>query len=283
MNIRLKQILKDLLPPFLLKFYHFIKSKQEDLIRFEGFYPSWEEALKDSGGYDSDLILSKTKNALLKVKNGKAVYERDSVLFDKIEYSFPVLSVLLRTALVNNGRLNVLDFGGSLGSSYYQCREFLANIKQLRWNIVEQDKTVTCGKELFENDELKFFYNIDEYLECGKPDVVLLSSVLEYLRDPLDFLRKLLRYDFSTIVFDRTIVTDNHPTRLTVQKVPSHIYNASYPCWILNQEQLLGVFKNKYELLCESESPFGTIHLGSMTARWKGYVFQYKKGVRCES
>mgnify|MGYP001500873774 CR=1 FL=1 len=48
------------------------------------------------------------------VKNGEAVYERDLVLFDYIEFYWPVLSGVMWVAARNNGRLNVLDYGGSL-------------------------------------------------------------------------------------------------------------------------------------------------------------------------
>ena len=40
-------------------------------------------------------IFEKTKQSLLKVKNGEAVYERDSVLFDKKEYPYAIISSLL--------------------------------------------------------------------------------------------------------------------------------------------------------------------------------------------
>ena len=52
-----------------------------------------------------------------KVKNGETVYERDSVIFDQIEYSWPVLTGLMCAAAQNSGCLKVLDFGCSLGSS----------------------------------------------------------------------------------------------------------------------------------------------------------------------
>lgn len=41
--------------------------------------------------------------ATLKVKRGEAVFERDSVLFDEIQYSWPVTAALIR-----NGRLHLL-------------------------------------------------------------------------------------------------------------------------------------------------------------------------------
>lgn len=40
-------------------------------------------------------ILQTVKNSLLKVKNAEIVYERDSVIFDEIEYSWQLLTGLM--------------------------------------------------------------------------------------------------------------------------------------------------------------------------------------------
>jgi putative methyltransferase (TIGR04325 family) len=127
-----------------------------DRIIFAGHYANWADALRDSEGYDTPLILNKTRDALLQVKNGQAVYERDSVLFDKIEHSFPLLAGLLRAAVAQEGNLCLVDFGGALGSSYFQCRAFLKPVRQLQWLVVEQPAHVQCGRKDFQSDELFF-------------------------------------------------------------------------------------------------------------------------------
>ena len=95
----------------------FFKSKKKNPYGWFGDYKKWEALTALSGGYEAGPILDKTKNALLKVRNGEAVYERDSVLFDKKVYPFSVISALLYTAIECGNSLNVLDFGGSLGST----------------------------------------------------------------------------------------------------------------------------------------------------------------------
>ena len=53
---------------------------------WQGDYASWEDAEQLSKGYDAVEIAEKVLASTLKVKNGEAVFERDSVIFDKIEY-----------------------------------------------------------------------------------------------------------------------------------------------------------------------------------------------------
>ena len=87
----------------------------ENNTSFEGSYSTWQEADALCNGYDNMDILEKVLSATLKVKNGEAVYERDSVIFDQIEYSWPILTGLMCAAAQNSGCLKVLDFGSSLG------------------------------------------------------------------------------------------------------------------------------------------------------------------------
>jgi putative methyltransferase (TIGR04325 family) len=213
-----------------------------------GRYASWEEASAVADGYEKGNILEKTKDALLKVKRGEAVYERDSVLFDKKEYPFPLISFLLHTVLQKGAPLHILDFGGSLGSTYFQVKEFLAPHVCASWSIVEQTHYITCGREFFEDEVLKFFHSIDECLAAYPIDLVILSSVVQYLPDPHSFLDRLNAYGFETILFDRTAFVKESNDRLTLQKVWPNIYEASYPTWFFNETAFLKHFAKKYEL-----------------------------------
>ena len=132
-----KDIVKGITPPIVLNALRRItNSLGRDTVRFTGHFASWEEADRASTGYANPIVLERTRSALLKVKNHEAAFERDSVLFDRIEYPFPLLAGLLRAAAEKGASLSVLDFGGSLGTTYFQCRSFLSSLRSLRWSIV---------------------------------------------------------------------------------------------------------------------------------------------------
>lgn len=226
----------------------FNKRKKEQYGWF-GNYSSWNQVSTESGGYDTDVILERTKNALLKVKNGEAVYERDSVLFDKKEYPHALIAFLLLSAKLKKGPLNILDFGGSLGSTYYQLKDFLTPETCSSWNIVEQEHYVACGKAHFENEQLKFYTSIDNCLSEQKIDLILLSSSVQYLEKPHEFLQQLATYHFDFILFDRTAFNHQPKDRLTLQKVPDYIYPASYPSWFFNETFFLSHFANQYKVV----------------------------------
>ena len=242
---------------------------------FSGNYRTWDDARRDSGGYDSDIILSRVKEALLKVKDGEAAYERDSVLFDEIEYSWPLLAGLLWVASRNGNRLNLLDFGGSLGSTYFQNRQFLQHLDELRWNIVEQDNFVETGRSMFEDSHLRFYKNLETCITEQRPDTILLSSVIQYLEKPYDLLADIISKGFNQIIFDRTSFLTKGDDRITVQKVPSGIYPASYPAWFFNREKFLDFFSGSYDLITDFDS-FESFQLEDQTTRNKGFIFVKK-------
>jgi len=267
-----RQLLSDLIPPLFGKIY-------DRLIRRVGYfgdYSGYDEACQASTGYDSDLILQRVQDALLKVKSGEVVYERDSVLFDEVQYSWPLLAGLLWIASCNGDRLNLLDFGGSLGSSYFQNHTLLRHLKEFSWSVVEQERYVRCGKDFFDDQFLKFYYTIDECLEARHPDSILLSSVLPYLEHPYELLSRITEQKFSYIIIDRTPLLDGGKDRLTVQKVPAEIYEASYPAWILGREKLLAIFDRDYELVMQFDALAGSILLGDTVAHDKGFIFRLK-------
>jgi len=175
------------------------------------------------------------KAATLRVARGDAAYERDSVLFDRVELSWPMLAGLLWTAARNDGRLRVLDFGGSLGTSYRQNREFLDDLLDVRWGIVEQPHYVETGRELFANGTLKFFHTIVECSAAIQPDIVLLGAALQYLPEPYTVLGELSETPARVMIIDRTPFADIGEDTITVQQVPPAIYTASYPCWIFSK------------------------------------------------
>lgn len=242
-----------------------------------GDYSSWQEAEKDCVGYHDKEIITKVKEAVLKVKNGEAVFERDSVIFDTIAYSWPTLAALNWIAAQNSGTLNIIDFGGSLGSSYYQNRKFLKHLSKVEWNIIEQKQFVEVGKNLFEDNVLRFYENIELCYAHSNPQAVLFSSVLQYLEKPYEILAQFFEKRIEYIIVDLTgFTSDNKPSKITVQRVNPNIYKASYPSWIFNKKDFLAMFTaNSYELVENFQSDI-TQNYQDEIKNYEGFIFRRK-------
>jgi putative methyltransferase (TIGR04325 family) len=242
-------------------------------VRFSGNYASWEDARAHSLGYDSPEILDRVKQAMFRVKSGEAVYERDSVLFDTPQYSWPIIAWLLWIASLRDNRLNIVDYGGSLGTTYFQTNPFLTHLRECRWNIVEQRSFVEAGKLHFEDDRLRFHESLDTCLEREHPNALLLSSVLQYLPRPQEFIEDISQRGFEFILLDRTPFSLTGDDRLTVQKVPASIYPASYPAWILNFDRFHARMLSDYELIADYEST----DTANIPVVFKGLIYRRRR------
>ena len=238
---KFKSILKRYCPPI---FIDFIRDKLKRGIRFEGNYLSWHDAKIKTIGYDDKLILKKVLDSTLQVKNGHAVFERDSVIFNEIQYSLPVAVGIMLAAVRSNGELYILDFGGALGSSYFQNKKFIDQLKEVQWSIVEQENFVEAGIKYIENETLKFHSSIEDSVSHKIPNCIILGSVLQYIENLNDLLIKINNIKADILIIDRTPFTSNDQERICLQFVPAEIYESSYPVRLISRSKLINILTN---------------------------------------
>ncbi|MFC1497546.1 TIGR04325 family methyltransferase [Verrucomicrobiota bacterium] len=264
----MKVFVKACIPPILIKIIRKIRGERYG---WKGCYHNWQDAKAVSTGYDEDVILKKVKTALLKVKKGQAVYERDGVVFEKIQYSWPLTAALLLSA-VETGELRVLDFGGSLGSTYFQNKIILNAIKQVSWSIIEQKHFVNVGRKEFADDKLHFYYDYDTCIKEQQPNILILSSILQYVEKPYDLLNEILQYNFDYILIDRTpFRTKGSNDVIKLQQVAPSIYSASYPCWFFNDTRFKEYFKSRNYIIIDE---FETVEGKTDTCHFRGMILR---------
>jgi putative methyltransferase (TIGR04325 family) len=263
--------LKAFCPPLLLDLFRNVSGTS---IRFTGTYSSWSEAAADATGYSADSILSQAIVATRKVISGEAKFQRDGVTFSDALYPFPLISALLRAAVENNGELTVLDFGGSLGCTYHQCRDFLQGLRKLRWCIVEQAHVAEAGNQHFKSDNLLFFKEMKEVWTTYPPNVVLFSSSLQYLPEPYAVLRQVIDSATDYIIIDRNPFIEGNASVISLQKTPRQIVESSYPVWLFSEAELRREFSGKYSEIASFDAVDGIIGQGRLKATFKGIVFK---------
>jgi len=218
-------------------------------------------------------------NSALLVATGEKPYERDGMVFEKLEHNWPLASALQKIAAEFNNSIEVCDFGGAFGSSYFQNRNLFNSSAQVKWHVIEQNEFVRNGKLKFENDKLKFHYSIGEMEEEGyRPHVLLLSSVLQYLYYPYKWLNYFLALGYPYLLIDRTSFISGPYERITVQTVPPEIYEASYPCHFFKEEKLLEILTKHYDLISDFPSfcDNPSVSEDGNKQYWKGYFLKRK-------
>jgi putative methyltransferase (TIGR04325 family) len=266
MKSLLKKILRRYLPAPLRASW--LASRR---VRYSGPYQSWAEAKALTTGYADPAILDRVHAATREVVAGRAAFERDSIVFAEPTPN-PVLVAALTKQLQRAGLLRVLDFGGSLGSSYHQNRRFLPPSPPVEWHIVEQPHYAERGLAEFQTAELRFHHTIASACEAGNPDVVLVSSVLHYLDDPWAVLHTLAQIPAKCWLIERTPFGKHAADLPVIQHVPATIYRASYPAWILSHAKFTDFWAQNRMIPQWHPTEEGVINQGNLSFNYRTAV-----------
>ena len=238
--------LKLIFPNFILKIINKLFKRN---ITFTGDYRSWPAALKASLSYDDNKIFLKSRESFLQVINKKAKYERDSVLFYSESINYPLINILKKIQKTKRSCLNVLDFGGSFGSTYFQNYSILKNKNKFDWAIIEKPRIVKFMKKIKLEDNLSFYLSVSNYVTKYRPDIVIFSGVIQYLRKPNKIINYFIKKKVKNFFFLKTPFFYDKEV-IKVQNVPSYIYKSSYPIIILNESRFLKLFTdNNYKII----------------------------------
>ena len=221
-------------PTFRSRVARLVTGAPEPLV-FDDSFGSWEAAQAAAVGYDSSEIVDRVVRSTRAVLDGSALFERDGVVFSEPEYRWPVAYALAASA-ARHGELRVLDVGGSLGSVYWQHRGLLPD-DVAAWTVLEQSAFVDQSQAL-NLDPLTFATDLTDGQQFGPWNVALMSSVLQYLPEPWEMLESILDTGVDCLVIDRTPFHTGPRDIPSLQRVPAHIYPASYPAWILSDARL---------------------------------------------
>jgi putative methyltransferase (TIGR04325 family) len=216
----------------------------------EGPVASWDAALKRATGWDSPGIIEQAVAAAVKVRDGAAAFERDSRTYDRIIYSPAILAALL-LAVARYPRLNVIDFGGGLGSNYFQNVKLIRALPNmpLSWNVVERRPLATIGAEQFQTAELRFHA---ELAAVRLEDAVLMfTGSLQYIADAFGLLEEAIG-GIDIVVLDNVLVWPKAEHAVFVQHLDAKRFGpVTLPTWCFAKDALIGWFAARGFVLVE--------------------------------
>jgi putative methyltransferase (TIGR04325 family) len=263
--------LKHWLPPELIRLGKHMLGRGA---HFRGDFVNWEEAVTKTDGYDAAPILDRVCKATLAVRDGAAIFERDGVLFDARHDPYPLLAALMRAATLSDGKLCVHDFGGALGSSYFQCKPWLADLTKVTWCVIEQPHFVETGNAKLADASLTFAESFEKASSYGMPDIVLFSGVLQYLPDPMTILAQTLEVRPRFIMIDRTPIIAGDRNIIRLQKQSGGLIRSSYPVRLFGEQNLLEPMTKEYTLLSTFDALDGSMGGWGERVDFKGFIFE---------
>ena len=239
----LKASLRSLTPPLLWHGGHLLKRRfgapDERLSRFEGPFASWALAVAQSQTWDAPEITELFLRSALAAKEGKIACEHDGLPYKDPSYSYTMLAFLL-LATARDGGLNIIDFGGGLGSGYFQNARLLRLMSSpVRWNIVERPIFVKLGIEHFQNDALRFHSSLGEAIARSKSNSLIFSGSLQYVEEPFALIDEAAQSAITILAFDNTLTWGKPDDGIFLQRPPKTHYRATFACRCFSKHRFI--------------------------------------------
>lgn len=241
----LKGLVRELTPPLVWQFASQARRQHAPTtaIEWTGDYPDYAAARAVSGGYEDPSIIETVVRRYREGYNAGGVIPLHTRTLNA--RSQRLLAALLSPAseAVRQNSLRVLDFGGEFGLHYWQTRPFLPESLPVDWTVIETPALAEAARNTVACEELRFLSDIPPSVTV---DVVLTSGALQYAPEPVATWVSLLALRPAWIVLDRFPLAAMPRDRLTVQHVPTYIYQASYPAWFFAEREWEPRFQDGY-------------------------------------
>lgn len=223
----MKKFLKEILRKF----------KKSHLV-YSGPYTTWSEAVKDSTGYDSKIIIDMVSKSTLEVLNGIKAYERDGTSFDNKPEKNMLLEQLAKTNIY--GKV-IVDMGGGLGSNYINYLNFFRDNNCIYY-VVEQENFKEVGNKIAKeyNLNLNFRKELSEIDE--NINIVICSSFLQYIENWRRIVAEIKEKKPQNIFVDRHPLTDKNSEILVQLNTGYYKKKVTYPLHIVNEEEFIKEF-----------------------------------------
>ncbi len=115
---------------------------------FHGPYPSFDEALKASGGYENPALVAHLLDGAKARKFSHSIGQGEMRLLANwaiIIACFPATEI------------RVLDFGGGFGGHFATLSDYLPEIS-LKWDVIETQTMAMVARDNFHDEKLRFIH-----------------------------------------------------------------------------------------------------------------------------
>ena len=180
----------------------------------------------------------------MKVSGGIIEFEQDTIIQDTINYSPTILAFIILALSRHKDKLDIIDFGGSLATNYFQNRKVLQHLEQTQftWNVIERPVLAKLGREHLSNANLHFFSSLREAMNSsnGASDCFLFSGSLQYVAEPLVVLDEVIGLGAKLVALDRLLVSPEDGPQVFIQHPnPEMHYPATYPVWCFSKKAFI--------------------------------------------
>lgn len=210
---------------------------------------NWECAVSKSSGYQSHQTIRAIKGSDPVVSMGI------SKVFLGGRYqqvASAILSGLNAEKLKLDSSIRVLDIGGGLGEYFFLLRDNIPNIK-FEWLILETHSICQLAKT--EHSDVPDISWTDALTDLNQAfDIVLLSSVIQYLEKPFELIETAM-HKAPMLIFNRLPLSSKAYNRVCIQRPGLFESKGSYPLHILSEGLFLSYLSTHGHIISRWQVP----------------------------
>ena len=268
----LRDVVRDLLPYGVVRA---IRRRNKGIV---GDYPDWETALRATGLYKPDMTALIDTVRRYRGGEGSFLNQYDPTARG---VSYPLLAGLLTASVRSGGTLGVLDFGGSLGQTWFGLEWTLRHLPSTVWCVVDQPECVAGARSVFQSDRLRFYTSADEAAAEHDLDTIVCSSTLQYLDEPYNVLRMLAGLGLPNLILDRTVISSTDTELFMRQHTPADMGGDVHPLRALSRAKLDAVLAGRYRL--HDEHGYGDFPMEGDAATYRYLMYTLDLETRSHS
>lgn len=243
---------------------------------WSGSYPDWEAAAQACRKTSLEGQRLAYERALGEVLDGRALFERDSLLQHQPATCWPLMLALRDLQARGTPQPTVLDYGGGLGSVYFQHRPWWTSDRPVTWNVVELPEIAATGRRLVQDPQLQFFDSLDEAVRHRPPDLIVAAGIVSMVPRPEALLHALAALGAQWVFVDRVPVSQRQGQHLiTRQVVPRSIYESESQFWFFDECRFLQILSSHWEIVGQSLSDCDDpVWVEGYHYQWRGYLLR---------
>ena len=207
------------------------------LSRFIGFtkVESWELAVHKSSGYESVDVVKPVVTAARRVLIDSQTSNVSTSRYQQIAAA--MLYCISQGRFSSVEPIRVLDVGGGGADYFHQFQEFAPQIN-FDWTVLETPTMAEAMSNEFGQNfsNLRWVNSIEN--TCETYDVILCSSVFQYVENPIELLATLVAKSGFLIV-NRIPLVDSSKHFVAVQRIISDGKRTSYPVHFFAEKKFL--------------------------------------------
>lgn len=216
---------------------------------WEGIYSHYRDVPLKGAGFESEEWISRTRQSTASALESLSC-QANGIPYDIPSYHslFSLTVALLRQ---HRERLQVLDFGGGMGMA---SANLLRNLRErppklpIDYLVIDNDRSCRDGARLF--DQMRFVqFSSTLPRNLGNVDIILLSSVLQFVEDYKSILERLAAFKAPYWLFT-FVPAGDIPTFASGQK---NVPGSTIPVWFFSLGELLEIMRSLgYQVIFKS-------------------------------